>query len=135
MAQFSSELDKLLRLCTARLRIGQGSDQGTGFFVAPGLILTCAHVVEAAQPNMKPVQVDWNVKATPRRSRSVLPSHIPISRCYASIYHTTLAFICIKRPPSEILCTVTVTRMTIPTVTQQPLSTKDPPMKSKRCLN
>lgn len=32
-----------LQKCTVRLRIG--SEQGTGFFVAPGLILTCAHVV------------------------------------------------------------------------------------------
>jgi ABC-type multidrug transport system fused ATPase/permease subunit len=60
VAQFSSELDKMLRVCTVRLRVGHGGGQGPGFFVAPGLILTCAHVVEAAQPNTKPVQVKWN---------------------------------------------------------------------------
>ncbi len=34
-----------LREYTVRLQAGLGS--GTGFFVAPGLILTCAHVVRS----------------------------------------------------------------------------------------
>ncbi|MDJ0570675.1 MAG: trypsin-like peptidase domain-containing protein [Pleurocapsa sp. MO_192.B19] len=37
------ELDKLLQKCTVRLSVSGG--HGTGFFVAPSLILTCAHVV------------------------------------------------------------------------------------------
>jgi Trypsin-like peptidase domain/TIR domain len=36
-------LEDLLRLCTVQLRVSDG--HGTGFFVAPGQILTCAHVV------------------------------------------------------------------------------------------
>ncbi len=35
-------LDLLIRKCCAKLR---GAEQGAGFFVAPGLMLTCAHVV------------------------------------------------------------------------------------------
>ncbi len=77
MAQFSSELDELLRVCTVRLRVGQGSDQGTGFFVAPGLILTCAHVVEAAQPNTKPVQVDWNGQSHTAKIQTCLAKPYP----------------------------------------------------------
>ena len=36
-------LDDLLNDCTVRVNVGGG--HGTGFFVAPGLILTCAHVI------------------------------------------------------------------------------------------
>ena len=44
-----------LQQCTVRLNYGES--QGTGFFVAPGLILTCAHVVEYAESN--PINVFW----------------------------------------------------------------------------
>lgn len=44
-----------LRKCTVRLRID--SEQGTGFFVAPGLILTCAHVVAGA--GSRSIDVFW----------------------------------------------------------------------------
>lgn len=37
-------VDELLRRCTVRIINGETS--GTGFFIAPGRILTCAHVVE-----------------------------------------------------------------------------------------
>lgn len=53
----SQDLDSLLRRCTVRLRIPQDGSQGTGFRVAPGLILTCAHVVETAQAQSVPVEV------------------------------------------------------------------------------
>ena len=46
---------KHLQKCTVRLNIS--NSQGTGFFVAPGLILTCAHVVEYADFNS--VDVFW----------------------------------------------------------------------------
>lgn len=45
------QLNELLRCCTVKVAIpGQGG-WGTGFFVAPDLILTCAHVVKAASAN------------------------------------------------------------------------------------
>lgn len=37
------DLPELLQRCTVKLRVPSG--HGTGFFVAPGLILTCAHVL------------------------------------------------------------------------------------------
>jgi tetratricopeptide (TPR) repeat protein len=43
----SDSLFELLHSCTVRLQAPGG--HGTGFFVAPGLILTCAHVVEGAR--------------------------------------------------------------------------------------
>jgi WD40 repeat protein len=48
----------LLHQCTVRLAIPKSS-YGTGFFVAPGLILTCAHVVKTAQLEGSPVEVLW----------------------------------------------------------------------------
>src|SRR5258706_15600768 len=50
------QLRELLKLCTVRLLV-IGWSQGTGFFVAPGLILTCAHVVQSAKKNNLPVKV------------------------------------------------------------------------------
>ncbi len=47
-----------LHKCTVRLRIG--SEQGTGFFVAPGLILTCAHVVAGA--GSRSIDVFWKTE-------------------------------------------------------------------------
>ena len=53
----SQDLDDLLRRCTVRLHIPQDGSQGTGFWVAPGLLLTCAHVVETAQAQSLPVEI------------------------------------------------------------------------------
>jgi tetratricopeptide (TPR) repeat protein len=39
-------LDDLLNDCTVRIKID--GEYGTGFFVAPGLVLTCTHVIDAA---------------------------------------------------------------------------------------
>ena len=47
-----------LQRCTVRLNVA--SSQGTGFFIAPNWILTCAHVVESAKD--KPVQVFWKAE-------------------------------------------------------------------------
>ncbi|MEG3439687.1 trypsin-like peptidase domain-containing protein [Pannus brasiliensis CCIBt3594] len=47
----------LLRECTVRLRAA--GKPGTGFFVAPGLILTCFHVVEGVKESDKIVSVQW----------------------------------------------------------------------------
>ncbi|MCT7983229.1 serine protease [Laspinema sp. A4] len=49
------QLYELFRECTVRLKTP--SDYGTGFWVAPGLILTCTHVVKGADINL--IQVCW----------------------------------------------------------------------------
>jgi tetratricopeptide (TPR) repeat protein len=49
-------LEDLLQQCTVKLTIS-GVSHGTGFFVAPGLILTCAHVVNGLGD--KSIQVRW----------------------------------------------------------------------------
>ncbi len=51
-------LDELLQACTVKITVpGQG--WGTGFSVAPGLILTCAHVVNALHPDAT-AQISWS---------------------------------------------------------------------------
>jgi hypothetical protein len=49
-------LREQLKRCTVQLFV-PGKSLGTGFFVAPGLILTCAHVVRPAQENNLLVEV------------------------------------------------------------------------------
>jgi tetratricopeptide (TPR) repeat protein len=50
------KIEDLLHQCTVKLTLPSGG-WGTGFFVAPEWILTCAHVVQKA--NGEPVQVRW----------------------------------------------------------------------------
>lgn len=38
----------LFRRCVVRIDDGGGGFRGTGFFVAPGLVMTCGHVVHVA---------------------------------------------------------------------------------------
>ncbi len=51
-------LDELLQRCTVKLTVTGKMGWGSGFFVAPGLILTCAHVVEGVKPDTM-VQIRW----------------------------------------------------------------------------
>ena len=52
-----SQLEDLLQQCTVKLTLPSRMGWGTGFFVAPKWILTCAHVVQEVQG--QPVQVWW----------------------------------------------------------------------------
>ncbi|MGK7872863.1 MAG: tetratricopeptide repeat protein [Xenococcaceae cyanobacterium] len=45
------KLERLLKRCTVKLAVPDKPGWGTGFFVAPGLILTCHHVVKYAGNN------------------------------------------------------------------------------------
>lgn len=54
----NQELEELLKLCTVKISISGKFSWGTGFFVAPGLILTCAHVVKVLNTNAK-VKIRW----------------------------------------------------------------------------
>ena len=51
-------LDELLQRCTVKLTVTGKMGWGSGFFVAPGLILTCAHVIKDGKPDTK-VQIRW----------------------------------------------------------------------------
>ena len=60
----SSSVYQLLRSCTVRVELNT-TPCGTGFFVAPGLVLTCAHVVDNAANN--PLTITWNQQTLPAR--------------------------------------------------------------------
>lgn len=66
-------LYELLRRCTVRVSVRGKVGHGTGFFVAPGLILTCAHVVKTAQPETSSVEVSWNAHFYPAQITQYLP--------------------------------------------------------------
>src|SRR5689334_7297995 len=60
-----SSLYELLHDCTVKVTVS-GEHKGTGFFVAPRLVLTCAHVVEAAhQQENIPVEISWRGQVIP----------------------------------------------------------------------
>src|SRR5260370_22456175 len=59
------QLYELLRQCTMRISVPGKVGHGTGCFVAPSLILTCAHVVKAAQLNNDAVEIYWNGQPYP----------------------------------------------------------------------
>lgn len=54
----------LLKDCTVRIKCAGEYGNGSGFFVAPGLILTCFHVIEGAntEPN-KLINIFWQSQA------------------------------------------------------------------------
>ncbi len=52
-------LYELLRQCTVRISLPGRTEHGTGFFVAPGLILTCAHVIKGSKQETGSVEVYW----------------------------------------------------------------------------
>lgn len=54
----SEPLLELLLKCIVRISVE--NKQGTGFFVAPNLILTCAHVVDVAHKINLPVKIYWD---------------------------------------------------------------------------
>jgi hypothetical protein len=47
-----SQIEDLLQRCTVKLMLPDRMGWGTGFFVATGWILTCAHVVRAADDSL-----------------------------------------------------------------------------------
>jgi HEAT repeat protein len=51
-----SQLEDLLQQCTVKLTFPYRQGWGTGFFVAPGWVLTCAHVVQGVK---EPIQIQW----------------------------------------------------------------------------
>ncbi len=71
----SEELIALLKRCTTRLSIP--GESGTGFFVAPGLILTCAHVVGNVQSDRIAVTVQWKGETYTAKILHLLPDPYP----------------------------------------------------------
>lgn len=71
----SEQLIALLKRCTVRLSTSKES--GTGFFVAPGLILTCAHVVGNVASDKISVTAQWEERMYPARIARLVPDPYP----------------------------------------------------------
>lgn len=72
--------DKTLQSCTVQLRTN--NTFGTGFFIAPGLILTCAHVVQQTTKNSGEIQTLWrykNIVWTSKVIRFIEDPHIDLA--------------------------------------------------------
>lgn len=70
MSQRYTSLDHLLRHCTVRI---DTPSRGTGFFVAPGLILTCAHVVKDGSSD-KPITLTWQSNTYTAQAVKLIPA-------------------------------------------------------------
>jgi hypothetical protein len=62
----------LVTRCTVRIEL-EGEAAGTGFFVAPGRILTCAHVVVRAARSSEALSVTWEGHEGAARVIEILP--------------------------------------------------------------
>src|SRR5258708_4033473 len=71
----SEQLIPLFESCTAR--ISHEDVEGTGFFVAPQFLLTCAHVVENVQDATIPVMVQRKGQSYTARIVHMLPTSYP----------------------------------------------------------
>ncbi len=59
----AQSLYELLHACIVRITVPKVS-QGTGFFVVPGGILTCTHVIQDALKSNAPIEISWNNQTT-----------------------------------------------------------------------
>lgn len=59
----TQEIEHFLQNSTVRLSSTEGRILGTGFFIAPGQIMTCAHIVQGTQAENAPIRVDWDGRA------------------------------------------------------------------------
>jgi len=86
-----THITKLLEQCTLRVSVPGG--HGTGFFVAPQLIITCAHVVKSANPEK--INVFW-----PYKNQQYIASieNIPLEK------HLDLALLKLNPPDIDHPC-------------------------------
>ena len=59
----------LFRLCVAQVSDQRGAFRGTGFFAAPGQLVTCAHVAHGAQE----LRVQWQAQEAPAAGVVAVP--------------------------------------------------------------
>ena len=57
--------EEFLAQCTVRIQAAGKSGYGTGFFVAPNLILTCAHVVRKNKQTVSQINLWWQDQSKP----------------------------------------------------------------------
>jgi Trypsin-like peptidase domain len=100
IATFWSRFDEELSRCTVRVLAvnSKGSSFGTGFFVAPGQIMTCAHVVgsEAATD----IRIEWRGNEYKVKVRQLVPNPVPTNDVYPDL---AILKVAIKDHPVVVL--------------------------------
>ncbi|MCG6134343.1 MAG: serine protease [Nostoc sp. LLA-1] len=86
-----------LQRCTVRLNFA--SSQGTGFFVAPNWILTCAHVVQSAKDN--PVEVFWKTENQNYTATVTQLYEAPIDLALLKLQGNCLSHPCVELDSTE----------------------------------
>jgi Trypsin-like peptidase domain/TIR domain len=71
----ATSIYKLLRDCTVRID-NKKVPQGTGFFVAPGLVLTCAHVLEKVT-NEADLTIVWENQTLSAKIKTIINGEYP----------------------------------------------------------
>ena len=71
-----SDLHEFVARCSVRIAAG-GQHRGTGFFVAPGMVLTAAHLVAPPLKAGLPLSTAWSLSLLVPRSRQATKGHIP----------------------------------------------------------
>lgn len=77
--QNKDTLSYLLARCTARLVVSTRNmtEIGTGFFVGPGYLLTCAHVVGTVSQRQGTIEVTWNRQTYTATIEQITDEHYP----------------------------------------------------------
>jgi len=73
------ELHECLRQSTLKIKNQKSTKKGTGFFILPGMIVTCAHVVEDAIKNASPVEIVYNDKSLLGHIHSIQSNHTDLA--------------------------------------------------------
>jgi len=75
----SLRLDQLLKTCTVRIEVSGTKSQGTGFFFAPKLILTCTHVVKNPVSKFVKVFPDGCTHPIPAEIKFYFPDEVDLA--------------------------------------------------------
>jgi tetratricopeptide (TPR) repeat protein len=78
-------LDDLLERCTVRLWSPEKRKFGTGFFVAPGRIVTCAHVTGQRTAQRQLLSVEWGDKTLSAALIKLFPDPCPSDQIFPDV--------------------------------------------------
>jgi len=78
-------LDELLERCTLRVWSQQRKKVGTGFFVSPGRVVTCAHVLSERSASGQAVEVEWGTERFTAKLIKLFPDPCPETDIFPDI--------------------------------------------------
>jgi tetratricopeptide (TPR) repeat protein len=85
MKKSAYALDDLLETCTLRVWSQQRRKIGTGFFIAPGRVVTCAHVLSERTASGQAVEVEWGGESHTAKLLKLFPDPCPTDNIFPDI--------------------------------------------------